>query len=67
MNIIDRIRKKTPARDKLHGQISTAIGVICVTLLSLDTFQDKTAVTLLTIGAVLFGGKSIYHAQKVKK
>jgi len=47
MNIIDRIRKKTPAKDKLHGQISTAIGVVCVTLLSLETFQDKTAITIL--------------------
>lgn len=67
MNIIDRIRKKTPAKDKFHGQVSTAIGVVCVTLLSLEIFDNKYAIAALTIGAVLFGGKSIYHAQKVKK
>jgi hypothetical protein len=67
MNLIDRIKRKTPARDKLHGKISTVVGVVCVTLLSLETFEDKTVVALLTVGAVLFGGKSIYHAQKIKK
>ena len=67
MNLIDKIRAKTPTKNKIRGQIFTAIGTICVLVLNLIEIQNVYIKTAIIITAVLTGGIAFKDATKYKK
>jgi len=62
-----RVGSETPPRDKNHGKISTVIGTTCATVLALGLVANPIGMIALAVGATVFGGKAIFHAQKVLK
>jgi hypothetical protein len=67
MNFFQRILHRTPNKDKFVGKISTIIGVISTAVISTDYVKDDNAIFVLSIISIVFGGKAIYHAQKILK
>jgi len=71
MKFLDKLRAKTPDRDKKIGKLATALGTGCATTLAVGTAIGfafpPTALLLLTIGSIILGGKALYHGQKVEK
>lgn len=67
MNLLKRIKAKTPKKDKRDGRIFTIIGAVCGAILTAGVVTAPLGVTLLTIGAVAFGGAALNSAQKVRK
>lgn len=67
MNIIQRIKEKTPPKDRAVRDVAGTIGAVCGAVLATGIVVSPIGITLLTIGAVVFGGKAVYHAQKVLK
>lgn len=67
MNMIERIKKRTPRKDRIKGQISTTIGSICGAVLATGLIVNPIGILCLTVGTIIFGGKALYHAQKVVK
>ncbi len=63
--LFKRITKKTPKKDKLIGKISTAIGTTCGIVLATGLVLNPIGIVALIVGATVFGGKAVYHAQKV--
>ena len=51
-------------RGRKKGKIATAIGIACATILTLGVVTAPLGITLLTVGAAVFGGKALFHAQK---
>ena len=66
MNIIERIKAKTPKRHKKIGKITTVIGATCATILSLGLVVNPIGIIALTVGAVAFGGKALHSAIQVE-
>lgn len=64
MNLFERLKSRTPLSDRKKGKIATAIGVACATILTLGVVTAPIGITLLTVGAAVFGGKALFHAQK---
>jgi hypothetical protein len=50
--------------DKRKGKIATAIGITCATILTLGVVTAPIGIALLSVGAAVFGGKAVFHAQK---
>jgi len=67
MNMIERIKKRTPRKDRIKGQIATTIGSICGAVLATGLIVNPVGILCLTVGTIIFGGKALYHAQKVVK
>jgi len=67
MRLIDRIRKRTPIKDRRRGRIATTIGTVCAAVLATGMVVNPIGVVCLTVGAVVFGGKALFHAQKTVK
>jgi len=67
MNILERIKEVTPQKDKRKGKIATAIGVACGAVLATGLVVNPIGIIALTVGAAIFGGKALFHAQKVVK
>tara|TARA_R110000868_G_C10844017_1_gene760293 strand:+ start:360 stop:563 length:204 start_codon:yes stop_codon:yes gene_type:complete len=67
MNLIERIKKRTPRKDRIKGQIATTIGSICGAVLATGLIVNPIGILCLTVGTIIFGGKALYHAQKVVK
>ncbi len=65
--MIDRIKKRTPRKDRIKGQIATTIGSICGAVLATGLIVNPIGILCLTVGTIIFGGKALYHAQKVVK
>jgi hypothetical protein len=68
MKIIDRIKARTSKGNRIKGQISTAVGVTCVTILGLGlvTIASPVLFVALTVGGAIFGGKAVQSALKTK-
>ena len=66
MGMIERILEKTPRKDKRRGKIATVIGTACGAVLATGLVLNPIGIIALTIGAVVFGGKAVYHAQKTE-
>jgi hypothetical protein len=64
MKIVDRIKARTPMSHKRKGKIATAIGIACATILTLGVVTAPIGIAILSVGAAVFGGKAVYHAQK---
>jgi len=67
MNIIERIKSKTPKADKKKGQLATTIGTVCAAVLATGLVVNPIGIIALVIGATAFGAKAIFHAQKTDK
>jgi hypothetical protein len=65
--MIERIKKRTPRKDRIKGQIATTIGSICGAVLATGLIVNPVGILCLTVGTIIFGGKALYHAQKVVK
>lgn len=66
-NFIRRIRSESSKKNRRKGQIATAIGVGCATVLSLGIVTAPLGIALLAVGSAIFGGKAIIHARKTKE
>jgi hypothetical protein len=66
-NLIQKIRAKTPKKNKVRGQIFTAIGTVCVLILNLIEIENIYIKTAIIILAVLTGGSAFKDATKYKK
>ena len=64
MKLIERIKSRTPLSDRKKGKIATAIGIACATILTLGVVTAPLGIALLSVGAAVFGGKALFHAQK---
>lgn len=67
MNLISRIKAKTPRKHKVKGQLSTIITGAIGTILMFDLFHDPYMKAGLILLGGIFGGKTFYHAIQVKK
>ena len=67
MKLIERIKKRTPRKDRINGQIATTIGTVCGAILATGLIANPIGILCLTVGTIVFGGKALYHAQKVVK
>lgn len=67
LNLIQKIRAKTPRKNKIRGQIMTAIGTLSTVLLTVGDFQNKWITITLICVAVLSGGIAAKDATKYKK
>lgn len=67
MKLIDRIRKRTPLKDRRRGRIATTIGTVCAAILATGLVVNPIGIVCLTVGTVVFGGKALFHAQKTIK
>lgn len=67
MNLIDKIKAKTPIKNKVRGQIFTAVGTVCVLVLNLIEIENVYIKTAIVILAVLTGGIAFKDATKYKK
>lgn len=63
----ERVKEESTKKNRRKGQIATAIGIGCATVLSLGIVTAPLGIVLLSIGSAVFGGKAIFHAQKTKK
>jgi hypothetical protein len=66
-NFFKRIKSESSKKNRTKGQIATAIGVGCATVLSLGVVTAPLGIALLAIGSAIFGGKAIFHARKTKE
>ena len=66
-NLIQKIRAKTPKKNKVRGQIFTAIGTVCVLILNLIDIENIYIKTAIIILSVLTGGIAFKDATKYKK
>jgi hypothetical protein len=68
MKILERIKSRTSRSNRLKGQISTAVGVTCATVLGLGlvTIASPVLFVALTVGGAIFGGKAVQSALKNK-
>ena len=66
MNILQKIKARTPKRQKIIGKIATVIGTACATVLSLGLVANPIGIVALTVGAVAFGGKALHSAIQVE-
>lgn len=62
--LFKKIRKETPLKDKIDGIFCTKLGIICATVLATGLIVNPIGIIALSIGAVVFGGKAVYHAKK---
>lgn len=62
-----RINAESSKKNRRKGQIATAIGVGCATVLSLGIVTAPLGIALLAVGSAVFGGKAIIHARKTKE
>jgi hypothetical protein len=71
MKILDKLRAKTPKKDKRIGKLVTALGTGCATTLAVATaigfVFPPTAFLLLTIGSIVLGGEAFRRGMKVEK
>ena len=66
MNIIERIKSKTPVHHKRAGINATMIGTVCAGLLATGVVTNPIGIAVLTVGSIVFGGKALFHAQKTQ-
>lgn len=64
MNIIERIKAKTPVHHKRAGINATMIGTVCAGVLATGVVTNPIGIVALTVGSIVFGGKALFHAQK---
>ena len=67
MKLLERIKAKTPRKDRKKGQLSTIVGTGCAIVLAFGLVANPIGIAALTLGATIFGSKAIFHAQKVQK
>ena len=72
MKLIDRIKARTPKKDKEKGIASTIVTIVGTTAaaaigLGIITIATPAAFLAATVVSLVFGAKSLYHAQKVDK
>lgn len=68
MNMIQRIKAKTPKTHKILGRIATVLSGLATTLLFGGYVDEYPKVKILcVIVAFLFGGQALFHAQKIEK
>ncbi len=67
IKLLNKIIKETPLKDKVDGIFCTNVGVACGAVLATGLIVNPVGIVLLTIGAVLFGGKALFHAQKTER
>lgn len=67
MTLLEKIKAKTPRKNKIRGQIMTAIGTLSTVLLTVGDFQNKWITLTLICVAVLSGGIAAKDAVKYKK
>lgn len=65
-NFFKRIKSESNKKNRTKGQIATAIGIRCATVLSLGVVTAPLGIALLAVGSAIFGGKAIFHARKTK-
>lgn len=65
MKIFDRIKAKTPRKDKKIGQNMTLISTVCGAVLATGLIVSPIGILGLVIVGTFCGGKALYHAQKV--
>ncbi len=67
MKLIERIKSRTPRKDRINGQIATTIGTVCGAILATGLIINPIGIVCLTVGTIIFGGKALFHAQKTIK
>jgi len=66
MKLIDRIKSKTPRRNKRIGKPLGVLGTVCGAILATGLVVNPIGLVALTVGAIVFGGGAVYNAQKVE-
>jgi hypothetical protein len=67
MEIIKRIKARTPRKNKTKGKVLTALGTACGVILAAGVIANPIGIAALTVGAIVFGSGAVYNAQKVQK
>jgi hypothetical protein len=68
MNIIERIKEKTPKKNKLVSQITTVLGTVSLAVSQSGLVDQRPILKLgLEVLAVKLGAVAVYNAQKVEE
>lgn len=67
LSLIEKIKAKTPRKNKIRGQLMTAIGTISFLVLNLIEIDNIYIKTAIIIVSVLTGGIALSDATKYKK
>lgn len=67
MTFLERLKAKTPEKHKGAGQVATILATISGAILSTGIVVNPIGIACLTIATTLFGGKALYHGQKVEQ
>ena len=67
MNIIERIKAKTPIHHKRAGINSTMIGTVCAGVLATGVVTNPIGIVALTIGSIVFGVRHCFTLKKRNK
>jgi hypothetical protein len=66
MTFLERLKAKTPEKHKGAGQVATTLATISGAILATGIVINPIGIACLTIVTALFGGKALYHGQKVE-
>jgi hypothetical protein len=68
MNFLDRIKAKTPKKNKKITQITAVIGAVSLAVAESGAVDNRPMLKLsLEVLAVKLGAVSVYNAQKVEE
>ena len=68
MNIIERIKEKTPKKNKLGLKIASVLGAVSLAVAQSGAVDNRPVLKLgLEVLAVKLGAIAVYNAQKVEE
>jgi hypothetical protein len=66
MNLIEKIKAKTPKKNKVIGQVTAVLGAVSLAVAESGAVDNRPMLKLgLEVLAVKLGAVSVYNAQKV--
>jgi hypothetical protein len=68
MNLIEKIKAKTPKKNKVIGQVTAVLGAVSLAVAESGAVDNRPILKLgLEVLAVKLGAVSVYNAQKVEE
>ena len=67
MGILDRIKSKTPKKNKLGAKVSAVLGVVALGIAESGIVDNRPVIKIaLEVLSVKLGAIAVYNAQKVE-
>jgi len=67
MNLIEKIKAKTPKKNKVIGQVVTVLGAVSLAIAESGIIDNRPLIKIgLEVLSVKLGAVAVYNAQKVE-